>query len=80
MLQDDVEARDPVGCLAMDEVTDHNIGTPRVGAFGGVGPHVRQASKHRVHDSGGSFEDSDGFVEKQVGHEPMVDTLTAGRL
>lgn len=56
VLQDDFQARNPIGVFAVDEVADDDVGTPGAGPFGGIGPGGGQVTEERVQRGGRALQ------------------------
>ena len=61
--QNALYAGDPIGPLAVGEVSDDVVGGPGVFAFVTVGPDFRLVTKERVESDRGAREQRKGFVE-----------------
>lgn len=79
--QDDARPRDPIGLLAVDQVTDDVEGTECVGALHSAGPGSRKPVQQGVQDTRRSREDRRRKVEVKVhgGRLYVCRPSTAGR-
>ena len=64
-LQDDSGAGDPVGSLAMDQVSDDIEGAPCLATFVGHDPAVRKAAEQRVERRRRPRQDGDPFIHHE---------------
>jgi len=65
VLQDDPDARHPVGSLTMDQVSDDIERTPGFAPFMRDDPPVRKAAQQRVECRGRPRQDGDRFVHRE---------------
>jgi len=68
VLEDYLQARDPVCLFPVDEMADDDLRAPGAGAFGGVGPGGGQVAKERVQRGGRALQQRDGFFEEGGRH------------
>jgi len=72
MLEDDFDAGEPVGALAVDEMADDSVGAPVAGPAGGGGPGIRQAAKEAAEGGGSAGENGRAFFQELSGHGTMI--------
>src|SRR5688572_6804503 len=63
LLKDDARARNPVGTLPVNEVTDHVVRTPGLWSFGRGDPVTRKSPEHRAQRRGRAREHGDSSAQ-----------------
>src|SRR5262245_34312691 len=64
--EDDARARNPVGALAVNEMADDDIWTPRLRSFGRIDPRGWQTVEHRTQRGRRAFEHRDCIGEIEL--------------
>src|SRR5215469_8465125 len=70
--QNALYARDPIGALAVGEVSNDLVGGPGVFAFVALRPDFRLVAQEGVESDGGAREEGDGVIEVECHGEIVV--------